>query len=410
MTTGSPPAATPVSTPGARPALWTGPFVMILVAMLLGYCSNSIIAPVLPAFIIEQGGSPELVGIIVAIYSIPSVIARPPLGRLTDDWSRRGVFNLGIVGMVISCAAYLVPSVVVIAAVRVLHGTAWAAFNTGANATLADLAPTARRGEASGIFSLMPSLSAMVMPSVGLLLLSMAGAWLAFVAATLFAIAALAVAVFGPWPRHERHAPVRREGYLRSLIDRRALLPMLLEFLWMSVNVLFFTFPPLWADQQGIPLGDLVPYYPIVGIVLVIARFTVGRRLDRFPRGVPILGGIACGAAGCLVAAFADTVPVLIVAGALFAIGSSATSPMHMTIVLDRADPRTRGSSMATYSLGFQLGFGLGAAVFGFVIGAFGFPAPWFVGLLAMGGMALLVLSARGELLVRRPPASGVPV
>jgi MFS family permease len=135
----------------------------------------------------------------------------------------------------------------------------------------------------------------------------------------------------------------------------------------------------------------------------------VGRRLDRFPRGLPILGGIACGAAACLVAAFADTVPLLIVAGSLFAIGSSATSPMHMTIVMDRADPRTRGSSMATYSLGFQLGFGLGAAIFGFVIGAFGFPAPWFVGLVAMGGMALLVLSARKELLVRRPPASGVP-
>lgn len=407
MTAGSSPAPV-AATPAARPVLWTGPFVMLLGAMLLGYCSNGIIAPVLPAFIIEQGGSPELVGLIVAIYSIPSVIARPPLGRLTDDWSRRGVFSLGIGGMVIACAGYLIPSVLVIAAVRLVHGTAWAAFNTGGNATLADLAPTARRGEASGIFSLMPSLSSMVMPSVGLLLLGLSGAWLAFVAATLFAIAALAVALLGPWPREERLPPVRREGYLRSLIDRRALLPMLLEFLWMSVNVLFFTFPPLWADQQGIPVGDLVPYYPIVGIVLVIARFTVGRRLDRFPRGVPILGGVACGAAACIVATTATTVPVLIVAGCLFAIGSSATSPMHMTIVMDRADPRTRGSSMATYSLGFQLGFGLGAAIFGFVIGAFGFPAPFVVGLLAMGGMVALVLSARGELLVRRPSSRAV--
>ena len=226
MTAGSSPAA---AAPASRPVLWTGPFVMLLGAMLLGYCSNGIIAPVLPAFIIEQGGSPELVGLIVAIYSIPSVIARPPLGRLTDDWSRRGVFSLGLAGMVLACAGYLIPAVVVIAAVRLLHGTAWAAFNTGGNATLADLAPTARRGEASGIFSLMPSLSSMVMPSVGLLLLGLSGAWLAFVAATLFAIAALGVALLGPWPREERLPPVRRESYLRSLIDRRALLPMLLS-------------------------------------------------------------------------------------------------------------------------------------------------------------------------------------
>lgn len=82
-------------------------------------------------------------------------------------------------------------------------------------------------------------------------------------------------------------------------------------------------------------------------------------------------------------------------AGALFAIGSSATSPMHMTIVMDRADPRTRGSSMATYSLGFQLGSGFGAAISGFIIGAFGFPAPFVVALVAMAVMAALVLSAR---------------
>lgn len=115
--------------------------------------------------------------------------------------------------MVVSCIGYLVPSVAVIAGVRLLHGTAWAAFNTGANAALADLAPPARRGEASGIFSLMPSLSAMVMPSVGLILLGLAGAWLAFVAATLFAIAALLVAT----PRAvAADASVRRRSGARA--------------------------------------------------------------------------------------------------------------------------------------------------------------------------------------------------
>ena len=137
---------------------------------------------------------------------------------------------------------------------------------------------------------------------------------------------------------------VREDGYLRSLIDRRALLPMLLEFLWMTVNVLFFVFPPVWADAKGIPIGDLVLYYPIVGFVLVITRFTVGRRLDRFPRGLPILLGVGCGALALVVGAAADSVATLTLAGSLFAIGSSATSPIHMAIVMDRAEPRRRGA------------------------------------------------------------------
>ena len=74
---------------------------------------------------------------------------------------------------------------------------------------------------------------------------------------------------------------------LRSLIERRALLPMVLEFLWMSMNVLFFVFPPLFA-AKGIPVDELVLYYPIVGVALVVSRFVVGRRLDRLPRGVPL--------------------------------------------------------------------------------------------------------------------------
>jgi predicted MFS family arabinose efflux permease len=401
-------SGTTPATPGAgsRPELWTAPFVMLLVAMLLGYASNNVMAPVLPVVILDQGGDAALVGVIVALFSIPSVLLRPPIGRLVDDWSRSGVFRLGMTGMVLSCAGYLVPFLPFIAGIRLLHGTAWAAFNTGANAALADMAPPSRRGEASGIFSLMPSVASMVMPAVGLMLLGLAGAWLAFAVATAFAVAGLLVAQMGPWPPQERRPSRTGEGFLRSLIERHALLPMVLEFLWMSTNVLFFIFPPVWAAAKGIPVEQLVVYYPVVGLTLVIARFVIGRRLDRFPRGVPILVGVGFGAAALLLAATADTVLVLTAGASLFAIGSAMTSPMHMTIVMDRADPRRRGAAMATYSLGYQLGFGVGAAVFGLLIDRFGFPVPFVAALGAMTVMALLVLGARRDLL--RPQPAGL--
>ena len=99
-------------------------------------------------------------------------------------------------------------------------------------------------------------------------------------------------------------------------LERWALHPMLLEFLWMSTNVLFFVFPPVWAAAKVIPGESLLLYHPIVGVSLVVARFIVGRRLDRVPRGLPILGGVACGAVALLIAATAETVAVLTIAGA----------------------------------------------------------------------------------------------
>ena len=61
---------------------------------------------------------------------------------------------------------------------------------------------------------------------------------------------------------------------------------------------------------------------------------------------------------------------------------------------------------MATYSMGFPLGNGIGALAWGFVIGAFGFPAPFIAALASMAGIAALVWLARAELLQPRPSAA----
>lgn len=384
---------------GSRPALWSPAFGALLLAVFLGFASFQLLAPVIPVIILEQGGDATAVGIVVAAFSIPSVILRPPIGRLVDEWSRRGILSLGLAGMVASSLLYVIPLLPVMLATRLLHGTAWAAFNTGSNSTLAEIAPAARRGEASGLFSLMPALANTAMPAVGILLLGFVGTPMTFLVATAIALAGLLVATRGPRPEEERRPRAAERSTWRSLIERSSLLPMLLEFLWMTTHVLFFIYPPVWAAEKGIPVSALVLYYPAVGLALVISRAVAGRRLDRVPRGVPILIGIGCGAVALGVASMAESVAMLVVAGVTFAIGASMTSSMHMAIAIDRAEPARRGAAMATYSLGYQLGYGVGSVVAGTLIARLGFPSPFLAGLLAMGAMALLVLQARRTLL-----------
>lgn len=388
--------------PEGKPRLYDGRFVTLCAVVFMGFAAFAIIGPVLPILILELGGNAALVGVIVAIYSIPSVLVRPFLGRLIDTWSQRNVWLLGAIGMALSSFLYLVPAVWFIGAVRLLHGTAWAAFNTGGNTALARIAPPARRAEAAGIFGLMPSLAHMLLPSVGLLLVGAMGASAAFLAAGVLATAAVLIIYLGPFPRGPlSDRPASHEGFWRSLIERRALLPMWLEFLWMSVNVLFFVFPPLFAAEKGIPIADLALYYPIVGGALIITRLLVGPRLDRVSRGLPLTIAAAFGTTALLVASVADTVLLLTIAGSIFAIGTTFVSPIAMALAIDRSDPQRRGGAMATYSLGYQLGFGLGSLAWGLVISALGFPAPFLISLLPMAGIAFIVVYARGDLLRR---------
>lgn len=365
--------------------------VAICIVGLLGFGSQFVIQPILPILVLQQGGDAATVGLIIAAFSFPSVALRPFMGRLVDEWSNKRVLGLGTAGIGISGALYLVPNIGAIFSTRILHGAAWSAFNAGGHSMLARLAPPARRGEAASVYNVMAGIAQTVMPSVGLLLLGVTGTSGPFLVAAALGIAATAVIAFGPIPRIT--AQVRRtgEGFWRSLLEPGAIVPMGLEFLFTSVSALFLTYPAIWASSRGIPVDQLAFYYPVYGVVLVGLRLVSGRYTDRLPRRAVIGAGAVLAIAALAVAAVANDIPVLTVAGALYAAAASFTSPAAMAMAIDRSDPRRIGAAMATYTLGFQLALGVGAAVWGWIIDAYGYPAPYFGALAVQAGLLALL-------------------
>ena len=372
----------------ARPALYTGPLIAICAVGLLGFASNFVIQPILPVLVLEHGGDATLVGLVIAAFSFPSVALRPFMGRLVDEWSNRLVLAAGMLIIALAGIAYLVPSLLIIFAIRVIHGTAWAAFNTGGHSMLARLAPPERRGEASGTYNLMPGIAQMVMPAVGLMLLGALGTPAPFIACGLLGLAGLAIVAGGPLHGFQP-MPVSGTRPASGLIEGGAFLPMLLELLFSLSFTLFLVFPPVFAASRGIPLEELTIYYPIYGGALVGVRALSGRFLDRAPRGLVVAAGSALAIAGLAVAAAADSVGVLTVGAAIYAAAAAFTSPTMMAMAIDRSDPRRLGAAMATYTLGFQLAIGAGAALWGVVIDAFSYPAPYLV---AIGVQIVLLL------------------
>jgi MFS family permease len=357
----------------ARPALYTRPFVAICTVCLLGFAQNFLLQPILPLLIVDLGGDATLVGITFAVFSVPSVLLRPAIGRVAD---RRGVglvLFLGTAGLAIVAPFYLVPAIGVVLATRVVHGLAWAAFNTGAPSTMARHVPGERRLEASGVYDLMPGIATLVMPSAGLLLLHAAGfsAPLLLAAGLAVAVFVVSVAAFG-LPRSEpRTVPARagRQPYL----EPSAVLPMLIQLLFMSGISLFLVFPPVLAVERGIPVSDLAIYYPIYGITLVAFRGISGRLLERVPRPPVVVAGSLVAATGLAVAGLSGSFPGLVLGGTLFAAASGFSSPATMASVLDHAPPDRLGAAMGTYTLGFQFGSGFGAALWGTLVGSVGF-------------------------------------
>lgn len=375
----------------AQSALFTRPFLALCVVGFLGFASQFLIQPVLPLLIVSRGGDATLVGLIIAAFSLPSVVFRPWMGRLVDEWSIRGVLSGGLITVAISSVAYLIPTFIALFVVRVVHGTAWAAFNSGGHSLVGRLAPASRRGEASGIYNLMPAVSQMTMPAIGLTLLTAFGFDMPFlVAGALAAIAILVVPVIVGHLSTDNPRP--SEPKARSLLERGAMLPMVIEVLFSSTWSLFLIYPPLFAQDRGLPVEQLTLYYPAVGITLVIARAALAKLSDRVGRGPVLIGGTGAVIVSLAVAAVANDVVVLAVAGMLWALAASVTSPTAMALAMDRAQPGRMGATMATYSLGFQLGLGGGAALFGAAIARIGFSDTFLVAIAVEVVLVLLLL------------------
>ena len=236
----------------------------------------------------------------------------------------------------------------------------------------------------------MPAIGLIVYARVGLVgpfVLSAALGWLAFVTVVI----GLPRTSVGAAARAEAPAPTRARPSWSP--EQSAVLPMTIELLFSFGVSLFLTFPPIWATQHGIDVSSLTLYYPIFGLALVSVRAVGSRVLDRFPRPPVIATGAVLATVGFVVAAFADTVAMLTVAGVIYATAAAFTQPSTMALAVDRSHPARIGSSMATYTLGYQLALGLGAAVWGVLIDQFGFPAPFVVAIVPE--LLVLLLLAR---------------
>jgi MFS family permease len=91
----------------------------------------------------------------------------------------------------------------------------------------------------------------------------------------------------------------------------------------------------------------------------------------------------------------ANSLWILLIGGILFALGSALVLPSSMALAIDRAHPGRRGRAMASYSMWFQVGNGLGAAVAGLAADLYGLRAMYVLALVPP--LAGLLIATRVE-------------
>jgi MFS family permease len=385
------------------PSLFTRPFVLLCLAMFLGYANQWIFMPALPLYVDSLGGSAFVAGLALLAFSVPSFTVRPFVGRLADRWSAAGVLAIGLTLLAAGSLVLLVPFLAMVFVAGVVRGLGWAGLNIGGYVTVATAAPSERRGEAAGWYTSATASASVVFPALALWLVGGPnGFQLVFLLSVLAALAGLPIALVlaREKARVQAAQPAPDPGW-GGLIERGVLIATGINLCSTLAMPAVMAFLPLYARSLGIE--HVGWFYVLAGVTSIVARPALGKRSDAMGRGPAIAIGLAAQLIGLTLIALAHELPQILAGGFFVALGSAMLGSTTTALAMDLTNPQSRGRGMATFSVSYQIGAGIGAIISGALADAFGLRA-MYAGSIAITVAGFAILVGAWKLLPR--PAS----
>ena len=356
---------------GTRERLLTAAFVRLTFADVAYFTATGVAIYTLPLWVTGPVGSDKSgAGFAFGVFAISALILRPLAGRLADTRGRRPL----LVGGALLCALGMfgtahAESLVPVVLLRLLLGAAEALFFVASLATLADLAPASRMGEAISYNSLGLYLGLAFGPPLGELLVRTAGFRAAWYGA---AVLSLLAAVVAAGIKNLRSSGAPASGGRIKLIHWKVV-PIALGFFASVVAMgAFFAFGALQANEVGL-LPTSTPLF-IYGLVVVVGRLSLARFLDRFP--ALLLGAVALMiiAAGLMIMAFWGTPIGMALGAAVLALGVTLSTPAFFAAIFATVTPTERGAASGTASVFLDLAIAGGPMLLGVAAQANGIP------------------------------------
>lgn len=354
-----------------RPKLWTRDFIVLAIVNLLVLTGGNMLISVFPLYIVALGGNTITVGIASAVYAVCSFCMRPIAGWILDHKSRRNIFLLAMVGVVLIPPLYLVVTpLTLIIALRGLHALCWSASSTSISTNTCDVLPSERFGEGMSFFGLTNGLSMIIGPALGLfvwdelgmppLFLGISGCGLC----CLVLVSSIRFRKIEKQPRQPGTVPIWKR--LASLFEKEAIPASLLMCVLCFPGGAIESFIALFCQHTGIGNGGV--YFTFQAIGATIIRLFTGKIYDRHGEGPLLIAGCVCFLTGLMTLVFASAAWIFYSGALLYGVGYGLTVPAMQTMSLRTVAVERRGAASSTYLLSYDVSFGLGGLMGGVLV------------------------------------------
>ncbi|MBP1970965.1 MFS family permease [Virgibacillus natechei] len=381
--------------------IWTRDFVFICLANFFVFLGFQMTLPTIPLFLKDLGGSDQLVGVVVGIFTFSALLFRPYAGHALESKGRAFVYMTGLAIFVLSIGTYaFIASIGLLFAVRIVQGIGWG-FSTTAGGTIAtDLIPPKRRGEGMGYFGLSGNLALAFGPALGLTLVGSISFTQLFLICAAFGLIAL---IFSSQIRYKKveKSEQKTTTVKFDIFEKTALQPSLLLFFITTTFGGIATFLPLYAIEQDV--AGIQLYFLVYAIFLMISRTFAGRIYDKRGHIYVFLPGASLIFIAMLLLSWLPSTAVMLVAAGFYGLGFGSVQPALQAWSVEKAPNNRKGMANATFFSFFDLGIGLGAIVFGQLASVFGYGSIY----VTSAGFVLLSIILYTYLLVKARKNAG---
>jgi DHA1 family tetracycline resistance protein-like MFS transporter len=373
------------------------PLLIIFITVFIDLLGFGIIIPLLPFYAESYGANALTVGLLSTSYSLMQFVFAPIWGRWSDRIGRRPIILVGLLGSCLSYFALAVASsLALIFAARVIGGIAGANIPT-AQAYIADVTTPENRARGMGLIGAAFGLGFIFGPALGGVLTHLGASAPMWTASALCFANFLAAWFFLPESRASTiKSKVGRLEMFRRSFKRPQLLMLLL--LYFIINAAFSSFESTFAlfseRRFAFTAANIGYVFALIGVVLTVVQGVLVGRVVRAVgehRVIPAAIGVVAIALALFPLAY--SVPMLLVACALLALGMGFNNPSLSSMVSRLTDPNDQGGVLGlAQSLG-SLGRIVGPVWGGFLFDRFG-PAMPYMSAAAIMSVAFLVALA----------------
>lgn len=343
--------------------IWSRDFLFIWLANFFVFLSFQMTLPTIPLFVKELGGTDQLIGVIVGIFTFSALLLRPYAGHALETRGRKVIYIVGIILFFISISLFgFLNSIKLLIVIRIVQGVGWGLSTTASGTIATDLIPPKRRGEGMGYFGLSSNLAISFGPALGLFLIGFMSFKSLFLSTAIFGIVAL---ILSSSIRYKEVVETKSQTTTVKfdILEKTAIHPSALLFFITLTFGGMASFLPLYTLEKGI--AGIQFYFVTYALFLMLSRVFAGKWYDKKGHLFVVPPGAILIIVAMLLQAWLPNTFVLLVAASVYGFGFGMIQPALQAWAVDQAPENRKAMANATFFSSFDLGVGIGALVFG---------------------------------------------